>query len=66
MNMSLVSQINYMVEQLREPEQLVVFEVVRRFLPDDVATLEDLNDIAAAREEYCRGETFSDSDIDWN
>ena len=63
--MTILNQINYMVEQLTESEQLIIYEVVKRFMPDDVATPDDLRDIAAAREEYRLGETFSDRDIDW-
>jgi len=59
-------QINNMVEQLPEPEQVLVLEIVKRFFTDDIATEEDMKDIAAARAEYMRGETVKDADIDWN
>jgi len=55
-----------MVEHLHESEQALLFEIVKRFLPDDVATPDDLADIAAARDEYRRGTTISDEDIDWS
>ena len=55
-----------MVEQLPEPEQVLVLEIVKRFFTDDIATEEDMKDIAAARAEYMRGETVKDADIDWN
>ena len=43
-----------------------VFEpVAEQPPPDDVATKEDLLAHAVAMEEYKRGETFSDKDIDW-
>jgi hypothetical protein len=63
---ALTSQINTMVEQLHEPEQKLLVEIIKRFLPDDVATPDDLIDIAAAREEYRRGETIGEDDINWN
>jgi hypothetical protein len=63
---ALSMQINNMVEQLHEPEQVLILEIVKRFLPDDVATPEDLDIIAAAREEYRCGETISDGNIDWD
>jgi len=63
---ALVEQINTMVEQLHEPEQVLVLEIVKRFLPDDVATPDDLIAIASAREEYRRGETVRHDDIDWS
>ncbi len=54
-----------MIDYLPEQEQLILFEIVRRFLPDDVATPEDLTDIKAAREEYQRGETTPHKAINW-
>jgi len=63
---NLTNQITDMVEQLQEPEQILIMEIVKRFLPDDVATYEDLIDIAVARKEYLRGEAVDINDIDWN
>ena len=63
---ALSTRINYMVEQLQEPEQILVLEIVKRFLADDVATPDDLIDISIAREEYLLGETIKDANIDWN
>ncbi|MCL2357918.1 MAG: hypothetical protein FWC70_12335 [Defluviitaleaceae bacterium] len=62
---TLTMQINTMVEHLQEPEQTLVLEIVKRFLPDDVATPEDLAVIAEARDEYLRGESIKEEDIDW-
>jgi len=39
---------------------------MKKFLPDNVATAQDLRDIALAQEEYRRGETTSHDDIDWD
>lgn len=63
---SLAKQINIMVEQLQEPEQILVLEIVKRFLPDDVASLDDLDDISIARAQYQRGETVKHDAIDWD
>ncbi|MDR1663322.1 MAG: hypothetical protein LBR83_00155 [Clostridiales bacterium] len=63
---ALASQINTMVEQLQEPEQKLLVEIIKRVLPDDVATPDDLMDIASAREEYDRGETINEDDINWD
>lgn len=63
---SLTKQISTMVEQLREPEQILVFEIIKRFLSDDIATDEDLKDISIARKEFSRGETINHNDIDWD
>ena len=59
-------QISNMIEHLHEPEQILVLEIIKRFLPDDIATPEELAAIAAAREEYRRGETVREEDIDWD
>ena len=63
---TLAMQINSVVENLHEPDQALVLEIVKRFLPDDVATEDDLAAIAIARDEYRRGETISEEDIDWS
>ena len=64
--MSLAVQINKLVEQLPKSEQMLVLEIVKRFIPDDMATPDDLADIAKAREEYRRGKTVNHNDIDWS
>ena len=43
-----------------------VLEIIKRFLPDDVATPDELGAIAKAREEYRRGETVSHESINWD
>lgn len=63
---ALKEKISYMVEQLEESEQIIIFEIVKRFLPDDVATPDDLEAIATAREEFSRGETVNHNDINWD
>ena len=50
---------------LSEREQALVHELMLRLVPDDVATREDLFAHTVAMEEYSRGETVSDEDIDW-
>lgn len=57
--MPAVKQLSKLVELLPEEEQALVFELVIRLLPDDVATPEDLADIAEARTEYACGETVN-------
>jgi len=57
---------DHLANHLSDQEKFVVIEVMKRFLPDHVATAEDLRDIAIAREEYKKGETTSHDDIDWN
>ena len=59
------NQLVNLIDCLPEQEQLLVFEIVRRFIPDDVATPEDLADIKRADEEFERGEFVREEDIDW-
>ena len=59
------SQLIDMIDCLPETEQVLIFEIVRRFISDDVATLDDITAHAVALEEYERGETVDDDDIDW-
>lgn len=54
------------IDCLPEAEQSLLLEVARRFLPDDVATPDDLEDIAAARAEYAMGQTISHEAIQWD
>lgn len=60
------NQLVEMIDCLPEQDQVLVFEIVKRFIPDDVATVDDLHAIQAAYEEYARGETISHNDINWN
>ncbi len=59
-------QLVEMIDCLPEQEQVLVFEIVKRFVPDDVATPDDLRAIQEAREEYAQGETVNHNDINWN
>ena len=59
------SQLIDMIDCLPEQEQLLVLEIVKRFVPDDVATPEDLAEIKAANEAFARGEYVRHEDIDW-
>ena len=55
-----------MIDCLEEPEQMLLFEIAKRFIPDDIATQEDISAHAAAVEEYRRGETIPHDAINWN
>ena len=48
------NQLIEMIACIPEQEQILVFEIVKRFVPDDVATADDLQAIQAAHEEYAR------------
>jgi len=62
---SLQNEIREMVRLLPEIELKLVVEVVKRFLPDFVATPDDLDHIAMARKELANGETTNSNNIDW-
>jgi hypothetical protein len=59
-------QIDEMLDYIPEQEQLIIFEIVKRFAPDDVATADDLEAITDARQEYAKGETVSHNAINWD
>lgn len=61
-----VKQLSDLVELLPEKEQTLILELVIRLLPDDIATDEDLVDIAEARAEYMRGECQSLESVNMN
>ena len=54
------------IDCLPEQEVLLLLEVARRFLPDDIATPDDLEKISVARAEYAAVETVSHEAIDWD
>lgn len=60
------NQLVEMIDCLPDQEQVLVFEIVKRLVPDDVATADDLQAIQAAHEEYARGETVSHKAINWD
>ncbi|WP_313584547.1 hypothetical protein [Lacrimispora sp.] len=59
-------QLDEMLDYLPESEQVLLFEIVKRFIPDDVATSDDLKAIQAAQREYDQGETTGHNEINWN
>ena len=59
-------QLVSMIDCLPESEQSLLLEIVKRFLPDDVATPDDLEAIREARAEYAAGETIPHNAINWD
>lgn len=59
-------QLDEMIDCLPEQEQILLFEIVKRFVPDDIATAADLEDIQVARTEYAQGETVNHQNINWD
>lgn len=63
---SIKNQLIEMIDCLPDQDQVLVFEIVKRFMHDDIATADDIRAIQAAHEEYIRGETIDHNDIDWS
>ena len=63
--MSVSAQIQYIAKRLGESEQLLILELMKKLLPDDVANAEDVRDILNAREELINGEAIDFTDINW-
>ena len=63
--MSIAMQIHHIAEKLNATEQTLILELMKRLLPDDVATSEDLQDIKLARQELASGDAIDFNDIDW-
>ena len=60
------NQLVEMIDCLPEQEQILLLEIVKRFVPDDIATEDDAEAVRMAKEDYARGETIDHNDIDWN
>lgn len=54
------------IDCLPEQEQILLFEIAKRFVADDVATDNDIEAVRAARQEYANGETVNHNDINWD
>ena len=63
---SVKTQAFQVFDLLSEQEQALVYELMVRLVPDDVATPDDIAAHAAAMEEYRRGETVAHEDINWD
>ena len=55
-----------MIDCMPEQEQVLLFEIAKRFVSDDIASTDDLEAIAAAREDLQKGETVSHNAINWD
>ncbi|MDR1616260.1 MAG: hypothetical protein LBR98_04540 [Syntrophomonadaceae bacterium] len=55
--MSITQQITFMIERLSLDDQRLLLDLAKRLISDDVATPDDLEAIAAGREEYRQGKT---------
>ena len=64
--MSVREQLVGVIDCLPEDELSLLLEVARRFLPDDVATADDLEAHRIAMEEYAAGQTVPHDAINWD
>ena len=62
----MTNQVATMFDMLTEREQLLIYELVQRLIPDDIATADDIAAHAVAQAEHARGETVSMDKIDWS
>ncbi len=60
------NQLLEIIDYMPMREQILLLEIAQRFVPDDIATPDDLAAIKAARAEYQNGETISHEDINWD
>ena len=56
---------NHLATHLDENDKTLLLGLMMKFVPDNIATNEDLRDIVQAREEFAKGETYSWDDIKW-
>ena len=47
------------IDCLPEQEQILLFEIAKRFISDDVANADDVEAVRAARQDYANGETVN-------
>jgi len=59
-------QLIEVIDYLPEKEQFLLFEIAKRFVPDDIVTLDDLEAIETAREEFANGKTINHNNINWD
>ena len=59
-------RLHTLVDMVEEKGLDTLYNVMIRFIPEDDALLDEIASHAIAVEEYRRGETFSDEDINWD
>lgn len=60
---SIRNQLIEIIDSLPEQKQVLLFEVAKRFVPNDVATVDDPCAMQDAHEKYILGETVSYDNI---
>lgn len=64
--MPIKNQLLDVIDILPETEQALLLEIARRFLPDDIATPDDLEAHKIAVKEYANGETVPHDAVNWD
>ncbi len=59
-------QLTEIIDILPEQEQILLYEIAKRFIADDIATANDVAAIDEARKEYANGETIDHNAIKWD
>ena len=63
---TVVSKINFIIEQLPEQKQNALLTIVQSMVdPEDFLTAEDLSDIKQSREDLACGEFYTLEDVEW-
>jgi hypothetical protein len=58
---------DYLADYLDEQDKTIILAIMRKFMPlDNVASEEDLRDIAIARKEFEDGTYANWEDVDWD
>jgi len=64
--MDLTLELQETVKLLGDKEKFLMLEIAKRFLPDNIATPEDLHYIKIGEQELADGDTGSWDNIDWD
>jgi hypothetical protein len=56
-------RIHELIDLIPDHSKPVILDIISHYIPDDVATPDDIRDIEEAREEYRRGEAVSMEDV---
>ena len=64
--MPIKNQLLDVIDILPETDQALLLEIARRFLPDDIATPDDLEAHKIAVKEYANGETVPHDAVNWD
>ncbi len=59
-------QLTEIIDILPEQEQILLYEIAKRFVADDIATADDIAATNEARKEYANGETIDHNAINWD